>query len=171
MTEIGDWDGDRKNDFAIAAHLANVVQTSPSGNPVVVPEAGSVFVHSGATGTLLHQLDGTSESANFGMGLATIGDLDGDGKRELLIGAPGTDHASRGNAGQVLIVASADRSILWQSDAASVRRGYRLGTCVAEMGDHDGDGIPDLIAGAPGALQDAGTAAVHGRSGQGRTAG
>jgi hypothetical protein len=96
-----------------------------------------------------------------------MSDLDNDGRRELLIGAPGTDTAGRGNSGQAMILSSSDKTLLWASDATYVRRGWRFGTCVAEMGDHDGDGVPDFLVGAPGALNDTGVVmGFSGRTGE-----
>jgi len=158
LTQIGDWDGDGVDDFAVSAFLANVtIPPAVEGEePVTLQEAGTVYVFSGASGALLHRFDGTSATANFGAAMAPIDDIDGDGRRELLVGAPGTEVMGRGNGGQVMIISSLDRSVLWASDETFVRRGFRLGACVAAMGDQDGDGVPDLVAGAPGAVSDAG---------------
>ena len=46
---------------------------------------GSVFLYSGATRTVLHRFDGTRSLAGFGKNIATINDINDDGRREILI--------------------------------------------------------------------------------------
>jgi hypothetical protein len=74
MSGIGDFDGDGRDDYAIGAPQVN------GGN-------GRVTVYSGASGAVLLTLDGTPGSA-FGSALAGIGDFDGDGRADFVVGAP-----------------------------------------------------------------------------------
>ena len=93
---------------------------------------------------------GAGPQARFGAALASPGDLDGDGFDDLLVGAP---HDARGgeDAGAAVLLFGSpsgvdpDRSLTWHGAA-----GDRLGWSVAGGPDVDGDGVGDLLVGAPG---------------------
>jgi hypothetical protein len=75
VTGLGDWNGDGTIDIAIGAPTANF-------------GSGRVFIHSMVFGApLLQVLDGAPASS-FGMAVAGLGDLNGDGRPELAVGAP-----------------------------------------------------------------------------------
>jgi len=87
--------------------------------------------------------------------VATPGDLDGDGLADLAISAPWGD-AAGASAGQVAIFwgstlagggefLASDADLLLVGEAA----GNSAGRYIAAPGDVDGDGLPDLLLGAP----------------------
>ncbi|HMV68574.1 MAG TPA: MopE-related protein, partial [Myxococcota bacterium] len=91
---------------------------------------------------------------NVGASLAA-GDVDGDGQDDLLIGAPGADcgvpadrqgamYELHGGAWTSGTAAAAAAASLCGTTAKD-----RLGHSVAILGDTDGDGYPELAAGAP----------------------
>jgi len=84
LSKLWDIDGDSKSDFAVGAPLA-----SPNG----MDEAGSVYVYSGADGNFICRLDGESgglplgkSGDRFGRTVASAGDVNGDGRPEVIIG-------------------------------------------------------------------------------------
>ena len=118
-------------------------------------ERGYVRIYSGATRTLIRTLWGQAALARFGNTLAQAGDLDSDGEKDLLVGAP---YAS---TGRVFAYSGATGAYLW--DVGAGVAGDRFGLALGGIEDYDGDGIDDLLAGAPNALAQSGK--VYVRSG------
>ena len=112
--------------------------------------AGSAFVYDGATGGLIWRFDGTAGYERLGSSVSGAGDVDRDGFDDLLVGAPGTGSSgSEVDAGAAHVYSGATGLLLWLFDDALI--GDELGSSVSGAGDVDGDGTPDLMAGAPGA--------------------
>jgi CubicO group peptidase (beta-lactamase class C family) len=85
-----------------------------------------------------------SGCCNFGWAVADTPDLDGDGRRDFLVGAI--------NTGQVIAHSSARAQPLATVQAPGTDLGYSLST----VPDLNGDGIADVIGGAPNANSVAG---------------
>ncbi|MDP2317239.1 MAG: MopE-related protein [Pseudomonadota bacterium] len=96
------------------------------------------------------RIDGAAASDGLGTSLASPGDLDGDGLDDLLVGAPGVDDGAMGAGavylfgGPVTGTSTADADQTWLGEAENDNVG---GAMVA--GDFDGDGLQDLVFGAP----------------------
>jgi len=111
----------------------------------------SVSLLSGAQGVVLRQLLGTS---GFGMRLASGGDLDGDGLRDLLIGDPSYNL----NHGRVTAHSSRDGALLWIVDAPpgggvpNSGLGGAFGNSLVGLDDVDQDGVADFAVTEPYAL-------------------
>lgn len=124
---------------------------------------GSVFIYSGADGSILYQLDGQAQNEFFGSAVAAGSDVNGDGISDWVIGAPGTDHAGTGRHGAVHLFSGFDGSPLYSW--IGLAENDFLGSAVAITTDLEGDRGADIIAGAlgtdPGGLADAGSAYVY----------
>lgn len=133
-TIIGDINQDGHDDVVIGAAFAN-----PGG----VVSAGRVEIYSGADGSLLWSHDGQGVSDYFGWSFATVSDVDGDGSPELAIGLPGrfVNGVWRGG----VEVWSPRQDTLLFTEMGGV--GDFFGTALADVGDLDGDGTPELLVG------------------------
>ncbi len=146
---IIDLDGDGAREVVVGAYLHD------GGDRIANSEdenTGGVFVFSGATGTLIRRLPGLRWGDRFGTSLATIADMDGDGKRDLLVGVEKADDPRPlnekriNNEGSIEVLSSATFEVLSRAFGA----GYNghMGHCIVPMDDVDGDGKPDFAGGA-----------------------
>lgn len=103
QTLIHRWDGSAGGDQA-GRSLGGGFDVDADGVPDVLVgmptcdlaavDGGAVRVCSGATGGELFLLSKDQAGAQFGSAVATVGDLDGDGHAEFLVGAPLFDTGS-----------------------------------------------------------------------------
>jgi hypothetical protein len=94
---------------------------------------------------VLLEIDGDSAGDQFGWIARDMGDVDHDGANDFVTSAP-TKNVDGENAGRVSVYSSRTGKLLW---AANGKPGEQLGTGVESAGDVDGDGVQDVVAGAP----------------------
>jgi len=118
-------------------------------------DEGRVFVYHGSpTGlgtTPAWTADGAQQGESFGSAVATAGDVDGDGFSDVIVGAPGYDNAEVGE-GRALVYHGSENGLSGSPDwsAEGNQTGASFGGAVATAGDVNGNGIDDVIVGAPG---------------------
>ncbi len=149
VANAGDLDGDGADELVVSDYLDDQAASN----------AGRIYLYSGAdvptSGSLatpLGSLTGTGSNDYAGYALEGVGDADGDGIADLLVGVPNADGDSAG-AGRAVLVTSTpsgreslqDHSWALMGDGAGDDAGY----AVAGAGDVDGDGVSDLLVGAP----------------------
>jgi len=108
--------------------------------------SGSAFVYSGKDQSLLHHLAGLDGYDKFGQAVDGIGDVDGDGHADLLVGAPDGDVPGGANFGEVFVYSGATGKLI-RSHGGTEQGDF--GASVAGVGDIDKDGVGDYVVGAP----------------------
>lgn len=107
------------------------------------------------------RLLGEAAGDEAGWSMASAGDVNDDGHEDLLIGARGQDSAGSNAGAAYLLLGPFDLGGDLELAAADLKltgaTGERAGRAVAGGADLDGDGLPDLVIGAPNAA-DAGSA-------------
>jgi FG-GAP-like repeat/FG-GAP repeat len=138
VARLDDLDGDGHPDLAVGAPFA----ADASGAKV-----GGAWVLSSASGKELYHWKGTDRRGGFGGVVAAVSDLDGDGKGEIVVAAPGTEDQKRTIPGELHVYSGATGKALrhW----SGTQPGELYGRMVVAAGDLDGDGVEDLAIGAP----------------------
>jgi hypothetical protein len=147
----GDVDGDGLDDLLVGAYAANPNGVNSAGAAYVLlgPVSGDVY---------LRNADGIIEGAvaqDFtGRSVAGAGDIDGDGKDDVLVGATGVDTAGSQAGAAYLALGPATGTLDVSADMQATFDGEQgsasAGRSVGAAGDVDGDGSADLLIGADG---------------------
>ena len=161
-TGLGDVDGDGVPDIAVGSRSDQDGGTDAGAVYVVfmnrdlTPRAAVKLGAAGSGGIP----DGTISAGDmFGYGVAGLGDLDGDGVPDLAITAPNAERPGQGantNRGALFVcllnASGTVRSMVRIDDAAGLPLaiGDSFGQACANLGDLDGDGLPEIGVGAPG---------------------
>jgi hypothetical protein len=95
---------------------------------------------------VIREWDGEAANDQFGWIARNVGDADGDGVPDVVTSAP-TKDVGGANAGRVYLYSTRTGKLLWSADG---KPGDQLGTGVEGAGDTNNDGVPDVVAGAPG---------------------
>jgi len=143
----GDVNGDGNDDVIVGA----------PGEDSTAFDAGAAYVVYGGSSGVIDlsaadvKLQGEAASDSAGTAVASAGDLNGDGRADVLVGAPGADGPGTDN-GVVYVIVDPAAGTGSVTDAVARFEGEgssnRLGSSVASAGDVNGDGDLDFAVGA-----------------------
>ncbi|MFT5325358.1 MAG: hypothetical protein ACI8P0_003227 [Planctomycetaceae bacterium] len=161
VTMVGDLNGDGVPDLAIGANDDENVDAGEGAVYVLLMNSdGTVLqqqkISDGNPGGLA---DGTLDAGDdFGESLTGVGDLNGDGVPDLIVGASNDEHDSLGEGAVYVLLLNAAGTVKQQHKISDGNPGGlpngtlgesdHFGRSVSAIGDLNGDGITDLAVGA-----------------------
>ncbi|WP_301750354.1 tandem-95 repeat protein [uncultured Erythrobacter sp.] len=174
VASAGDLNGDGLADLIIGAPGGDPSGSASGESYVVFGRTGGFGAKldlaslNGATG---FRIEGTGTGDESGFAVSAAGDVNGDGFDDLLIGAYRADADGKLVAGESYVVFGMASGFGASLDLANLNgaNGFRVdginagdqsGFSVSAAGDVNGDGLDDLVIGAPEASSGAGAAYV-----------
>ncbi len=112
---------------------------------------GSALAASAHAQTLVRTVPGPAANARFGKVCIVVSDQNGDGYKDVVVGAPGFNQGR----GAIYCVSGAflgtgtGAQILWFC-APTANQGDLFGAAIVDVGDATGDGVRDFLVGQPG---------------------
>ncbi|MGE0478901.1 MAG: dockerin type I domain-containing protein [Phycisphaerae bacterium] len=149
--------------------FADLVVGAPFESSSAVSGAGRAYLLSGATGDVLQTFVSPNAEVGgwFGFAVAGVDDVDGDGRGDVLVGAPKEDPgAAPDRVGRAYLFSGASGALLATLASPNAELGGEFGYSVAGVPDSTGDNRGELVVGAwledPGAAPaDAGRAYLY----------
>ncbi|MCA9283741.1 MAG: FG-GAP repeat protein [Phycisphaerales bacterium] len=154
VAAIGDLNGDGATDFVVGACDENGAGQTDSGR---------AYVYSGRTGGLIrtHSSPNAEFGGNYGISVAGIPDINGDGIADYIVGASEENGLGFTDSGRAYVYSGATGALIRTHTSPNAANFSRFGSAVGGMTDLNGDARGDYIIGAPNET-------AGGQSGSGR---
>jgi VCBS repeat protein/FG-GAP repeat protein len=117
------------------------------GAALAVALAPALSAQVGGSWSQLREHSGPTLNSQYGYLARNLGDVNGDAVADYLTTAPYADDAINGPAGRAFVISGADGAAIREHLGTSY--GGRLGMAAANLGDVNGDGVPDYALGTP----------------------
>ena len=154
VSHLGDVDGDGLDDVAVGARLQD--QGADNGGKAYVLLGTTIGITDlGHLADADVHLIGTAVRGEFGYDMGPVGDLDGDGRDEIIVGAHQGERTSvRGGEATIFLGSQMESGSLIDTEAhirfVTNETNHLLGVSVESDMDLDGDGAPEVVIGASG---------------------
>lgn len=134
------------------AFLAVLAAAAPAG-AALLPLTGTIDLTDAPASSAL-KWTATEKNALAGASVAGVGDFDGDGKADVAVSEPKRDTVAGAQSGAVHVLTAAREGGSIDDGAKAIhlrgaKAGDNAGFDVAGAGDVNGDGLADLLVGAP----------------------
>lgn len=166
----GDVDGDGFDDVLVGAPLSGPLGRSTAGQAFVVYGRSAVTpVDLASPGAAASAIQGDATQSQAGTAVAGLGDTNGDGLSDVVVGAPMRKVGNNTSTGIAYVVLGSGTRGDVDLASLTTARGFKItgsgksnnaGSAVAGPGDVTGDGVPDVLVGAPGVHPGAGAGNV-----------
>lgn len=131
--------------------IADFLAAAPTEHVGALDRAGRVYAVSGADGTVVQTYVSPSAESfgRFGVGISGAGDLDADGVPDLVAGTASEDDGALPFSGRAHVLSGATGAPIYTFVSPDPQESGLFGEAVVGGRDLSGDGVPDLLVGAP----------------------
>ncbi|OIP72722.1 MAG: hypothetical protein AUK43_02475 [Oscillatoriales cyanobacterium CG2_30_40_61] len=167
LSNIGDFNGDTIDDFIVGGFAADPNNINATGETYVVfgtnqgfPANFDLSTLNGTNGFIIEGFEAESFS---GGAVSSAGDINGDGLKDLIIGAFASDSNSLNDSGRTYVILGSNQGFSTRFNLANLngKNGFAInsnqpldysGLAVSSAGDFNNDGLDDLAVAAPAGI-------------------